>query len=104
MGWAPRALWRMPADVQLPARLAFRTLRPSLLQELVNPHGEVGTGLPVPAFASPRITSPETSLRQKRQHQRVEFFGRLEKNQMPGIRDHLGARILHFCRQDRKSV
>jgi hypothetical protein len=33
---APRSLWRLPPDVQLPARLAFRAVRPPLLQELVN--------------------------------------------------------------------
>ena len=34
-GLAPRPLWRVPPDVQLPARLAFRTVRPPLFQELV---------------------------------------------------------------------
>jgi len=35
-GWlAPRSLWRMPPDVQLPARLAFRAVRAALLPELV---------------------------------------------------------------------
>jgi hypothetical protein len=34
-GLAPRALWRLSSHVQLPARLAFRTLRPPLLPQLV---------------------------------------------------------------------
>ena len=41
---APRSLWRMPADVQLSARLAFGPVRPALLQELVG-FAEAGTAV-----------------------------------------------------------
>ena len=48
MGLAPWALWRLPSDVQLPARLAFGAVRPPLLPQLVGMRrGEGGSSRPL---------------------------------------------------------
>jgi hypothetical protein len=41
-GLAPRSLWRLPPDVQLPARLAFRAVRPAVLPQLVKMSSSAG--------------------------------------------------------------